>query len=68
MIESSTPEVMSELDVKTIQEMLANQGMKESSLLGIGISSIGPLDTKNGIMRKPMHFPDPGWEDVPIKP
>ncbi|GAA0440299.1 ROK family transcriptional regulator [Lentibacillus halophilus] len=62
----STPDVMIEAYVNAIRAMLEKQCLKESSLLGIGISAIGPLDTIKGIINKPLSFPASGWEDVPI--
>ncbi|MBP2076046.1 ROK family transcriptional regulator [Oceanobacillus polygoni] len=66
MNETSTPDVMIKFYINTIHTMLKKNGIEESSLLGIGISAIGPLDTKNGIIKKPLHFPASGWEDIPI--
>lgn len=66
MNEKSTPEVMIDAYTNTIHEMLEKQSVRAASLLGIGISAIGPLDTRNGIIKKPSYFPAPGWEDVPI--
>lgn len=64
---SSTPNVMIQAYVNAIHEMLERQDLKESSLLGIGISSIGPLDTKNGVIKKSQNFPALGWENVQLK-
>lgn len=67
MNEKSTPDVMIQAFVNAIYEMLDKQGLEESSLIGIGVSSIGPLDILNGIIKKPQYFPAPGWEDIQIK-
>ncbi|UOQ94757.1 ROK family protein [Halobacillus shinanisalinarum] len=65
MDHTSTPDKMIKDFINTIHLMLERQNF-HSALLGIGISSIGPLDTKEGMIKTPLHFPAPGWEDVPM--
>lgn len=66
MDESSTPSVIITKITHAINVMLEKRNLSISSVLGIGVSAIGPLDTENGMIKKPLHFPAPGWEDVPI--
>ncbi|MBO0995393.1 ROK family transcriptional regulator [Bacillus sp. SD088] len=37
-----------------------------SSLLGIGIGAVGPIDRENGVILNPESFPAEGWKDVQI--
>ncbi|SDJ08613.1 ROK family transcriptional regulator [Alteribacillus bidgolensis] len=67
MNDSSTPDVMIEQFTQVIHSMLDRNNIPDASLLGIGVSAIGPLDTKQGVIKNPLHFPAPKWEDVPIK-
>jgi len=34
--------------------------------LGLGVGAVGPLRPAEGIILDPLHFPAPGWENVPI--
>jgi len=63
---SSTPDVVIQLIEQTINDMAENQGLHPSELLGIGVSTIGPLDLKNGVIINPRHFPAEGWQNVPL--
>ncbi|MBB6730941.1 ROK family protein [Cohnella zeiphila] len=35
-------------------------------LLGLGVGAVGPLQAAEGIILDPLHFPAPGWGNVPI--
>ncbi|MEM3936600.1 MAG: ROK family protein [Thermofilaceae archaeon] len=49
--------------VKAVREMLKRNGIRESSLKGVGIGSIGPLDMRRGIIVRAANLP---LENVPI--
>lgn len=36
-------------------------------LISVGLGTVGPMDTKKGIMKSPANFMSMGWTDVPIK-
>lgn len=55
--------VIAEL-LSTADELLAENGVKNSELMGIGISCGGPLDSKNGVIMCPPNLPD--WDNVHI--
>lgn len=56
--------------VKVINEIiidgLKRLEIKEHNLLGIGIGTVGPMDTQKGIIINPINFEAPGWNDVHI--
>ena len=45
------------------RELLEREGMEAKSLCGIGISCVGPLDSKNGLILSPPNLL--GWDNVP---
>jgi len=49
--------------INAIREMLKRNGIRESSLKGVGIGSIGPLDMRRGIIVRAANLP---LENVPI--
>lgn len=60
---SSQINISSLLDL--IDGLIKKSNLDESKLLGIGICSPGPLDSKKGILLSPPNFP--GWPDTPIR-
>lgn len=66
MDESSTPAIVLQKLTANINEILEKKDLTIESVIGIGVSAIGPLDTKNGVIKKPLHFSAPGWENIPI--
>lgn len=50
--------------LKTADELLKENGVKNNELIGIGISCGGPLDSKKGVIMCPPNLPD--WDNVPI--
>ena len=60
---SSEINISSLLDL--IDGLIKKSGIDISKLLGIGICSPGPLDSKKGILLSPPNFP--GWPDTPIR-
>ena len=57
-------EVVSEL-TDTAQALLQKNGVAHQSLIGIGISCGGPLDSHSGTVHCPPNLPD--WDNVPLK-
>jgi glucokinase len=52
--------------IKTgMRELLAERGLTEDALQGIGVSCGGPLDRIAGVIQSPPNLPT--WADVPIK-
>ncbi|AXF57043.1 ROK family transcriptional regulator [Salicibibacter kimchii] len=66
MNSESHPTVVVQQFIESIHKMLRKHELVSSSLLGVGVSAIGPLDTENGIIKDPLHFPASGWKNVPI--
>lgn len=66
MSRSSTPKATLEKITTYIKKMIQRENIVTDNLLGIGVSAIGPLDIEKGMIKNPMHFPAPGWEDVPV--
>ncbi len=50
---------------KTIDELLAAQGLNRAALLRLGVSCGGPLDRVQGVIQSPPNLPT--WDDVPLK-
>lgn len=50
---------------KTIHNLINKEKILSNHLMGIGIASPGPLDTKKGIVFNSPNLP--GWEKVPLK-
>jgi len=59
--ESHTPEKV----VSAIGSFIKNFSF-DAPVLGIGIGAVGPLNIEKGQILNPIHFPGPGWDDVPI--
>lgn len=53
-----------EIITQQLEEMTAHTGILPSKILGIGIASIGPLDTDQGIILDPPNFR--GLKSIPI--
>lgn len=66
MHEGMTPEVLVEEIVYTVRNMLAVHGILHTSVLGMGIGAVGPLDRSSGMILEPLYFQANGWSNVPI--
>lgn len=66
MHEGMTPVVLVEEIVYAVRNMLAVHGIAITSVLGMGIGAVGPLDRSTGTILKPQYFQANGWENVPI--
>lgn len=50
-----------------IEHMTAELGIDKSTILGIGLGTVGPIDREGGKLLHPQGFPNSEWEDtVPI--
>lgn len=65
------PSLTPEQWVATVQAdlatMCAQLGIAPTSLRGVGLAAVGPLDYKEGAMLGPLHFASPHWGRVSIK-
>ncbi|MWC27657.1 ROK family protein [Paenibacillus sp. MMS18-CY102] len=59
-----SPAEMVDRIAEAARGLLSNQGLQQSSLLGIGIGAPGPLNTKLGIIAEPPNMR--GWWGFPI--
>jgi len=51
--------------IESIEELLADNNLKISNVLGLGLGLPGPIDTQGGIVH---FFPNiPGWKEVPLR-
>ncbi|QGG55647.1 ROK family protein [Paenibacillus sp. B01] len=66
MDEAMTPEQLVDFAARNIRSILSDHRIEPSQVRGIGIGAVGPLDRKRGLLIAPLHFPAPGWKDVPI--
>ncbi|MFD0958180.1 ROK family protein [Paenibacillus chungangensis] len=63
-----TPERLMEEVVRSIGAMMRERDLESTSMLGLGIGTVGPLDREGGIILNPMHFAAAGWLNVAIGP
>ena len=61
-----TPEAMVEQLFADFREICEDCGLHSQDFLGIGLSAVGPLDYREGVMIGPLHFHADGWYQVPI--
>ena len=66
MTAEMTPDVLIRLIVEEVQRMLATHQIHSSSVLGIGIGAVGPVDRLSGTILEPSYFPAKGWRNVEI--
>ncbi|MBP1915960.1 ROK family protein [Lederbergia galactosidilytica] len=59
-----TPQVTIEMIINMIETLMERYQI--SSLLGIGIGAVGPIDRENGVILNPESFLATGWNDVPL--
>lgn len=67
MTAAMTPERLLRLIEAEVPRMLAACSLERRKVVGLGIGAVGPLDRKQGVIRTPLHFPAPGWQQVPIR-
>lgn len=66
MTAEMTPDVLIRLIVEEVQKMLSTHNINSSSVLGIGIGAVGPVDRISGTILEPSYFPAKGWRNVEI--
>ncbi|WP_227937428.1 ROK family protein [Alkalihalobacillus deserti] len=66
MTTKHTPEIVIAKVIEITNKFLNEYKIELDQLLGIGISSVGPLNKKDGIIIKPQLFLSKGWINVPI--
>ncbi|KQX45452.1 ROK family protein [Paenibacillus sp. Root444D2] len=66
MTAEMTPDVLIRLIVDEVQKMLSKHNINPSSVLGIGIGAVGPVDRLSGTILEPSYFPAKGWRNVEI--
>lgn len=62
-----TPEKTVEKIAGIINKAYVELRLDLLELLGVGVGSVGPLDEKEGVIKKPYNFYAPDWLNVPIK-
>ncbi|ADY54869.1 ROK family protein [Syntrophobotulus glycolicus DSM 8271] len=65
MNQELTPEATLKRILEWIQNVLAK--IKDESVLGIGIGTVGPLDRENGVIINPENFEAQGWKNIAVK-
>jgi predicted NBD/HSP70 family sugar kinase len=66
MNEGMTPVALVEEIVYAARNILAVHGIPLSSMLGMGVGAVGPLDRNSGMILEPYYFSANGWKNVPI--
>ncbi|PDO09502.1 MAG: sugar kinase [Candidatus Reconcilbacillus cellulovorans] len=66
MTADMTPDRLFDEAATAAKGMLEACGLAAGDVLGCGVAAVGPLDRKTGVMLRPLHFPAPGWSDVPV--
>lgn len=59
------PSVAIEKSKKTLDEILAAEGINQSQIKAVGVGTPGPLDLKTGTILTPTNLP--GWRNFPIR-
>jgi predicted NBD/HSP70 family sugar kinase len=67
MNEDSTPETTVSRINEWMTGIINKLGKQNSSVIGIGIGTVGPLDRKKGVILNPENFAAVGWENVQLK-
>lgn len=49
-----------------VADLLKETGKDRSSVLGLGVGAVGPLDPARGMILNPRYFAGPGWTNVPV--
>ncbi|MDQ1912345.1 ROK family transcriptional regulator [Paenibacillus sp. GD4] len=68
MTDASTPEVLLKDIIASVLDMLSTHQIPARAVIGMGIGAVGPLDRFSGTILEPLHFPAPGWRNIPITP
>ena len=66
MTKEGTPADTIDFISQTIVQMVGNNKIGKSQLIGIGIGAVEPLDRKKGIIVDPVNFPNKQWKNVNI--
>ncbi|WP_010275134.1 ROK family protein [Paenibacillus senegalensis] len=61
-----TPDVLVKEIAAAVHAMIEPLGLAFSSIMGMGLGAVGPLDRTTGFIY-PQHFPAEGWYGVPIR-
>jgi predicted NBD/HSP70 family sugar kinase len=67
MDETSSPQNIVLLLLKTIEKTLLDFKISHEKVLGIGVGAVGPIDRAKGIIKNPVNFASIYWNNVPIK-
>lgn len=66
MDESMTPDVfMSQVQSAALKFMKQHE-LEQSSIVGMGVGAVGPLDRERGLILDPVYFPAQGWHNLAI--
>ncbi|MEK4329530.1 ROK family protein [Paenibacillus sp. FSL R7-0312] len=66
MDDRMTPPLLADHVADSARALLSEHGISPGSVLGLGIGSVGPLNSERGIILEPEHFPAASWTNVPI--
>ncbi|WP_201002650.1 ROK family protein [Paenibacillus glycanilyticus] len=66
MDESMTPDVFLARVQEAVHRFLHEHGLQPSSIIGMGVGAVGPLDRERGLILDPVYFPAQGWHNLPI--
>lgn len=66
--ESMTPQSCTAEISDAIERLLSESSIPKSSVIGIGVGTVGPMDRKSGELLEPQGFPNPSWNDkIPLR-
>jgi predicted NBD/HSP70 family sugar kinase len=66
MDESMTPDVFMSKVQSAVRKFMKQHGLEQSSIVGMGVGAVGPLDRERGLILDPVYFPAQGWHNLPI--
>lgn len=62
---AASPDEVMDYVTNAIDALVADAGIDEASIAGIGFASPGPIDAQAGVILDPPHLP--GWRNVPLR-
>ncbi len=67
MDKQMTPELLIHLMKQQVHQWKEQFSIDSTSLLGLGVGAVGPVDREKGIIIDPQHFHAPGWQHISLR-
>jgi predicted NBD/HSP70 family sugar kinase len=66
MTDEMTPAKLIEIITDEVKHMMKRHSLDISTVLGMGIGAVGPVDRFTGVILEPLYFPAQGWSQVEV--